>query len=51
MQFKIIPASIKTAPFHVYSSTSSFETGAKINVPMPDPHTAIPVAKDLFLSK
>ncbi len=32
-------------------STYPTETGAKMNVPKPDPQTAIPVAKALFFSK
>lgn len=50
-QFKIIPASIRLAPFQSYISSNFVARGAKANVPTPDPHTAIPVAKDLRSEK
>lgn len=50
-QFKIRPARIKFAPFQLYDSSNIVARGANANVPNPEPHTAMPVAKDLLVSK
>lgn len=50
MQFNTIPAIINIAPRHVYDVTNSSVNGANINVPKPEPHTAIPVANDRYFS-
>jgi len=48
---RIIPASIKFETFQSKFWRSIVASGAKANVPKPEPHTAIPVANDLFVSK
>lgn len=48
---KIIPASIKFDCLQSKCSRSRLAKGAKANVPNPEPHTAIPVASDRFVSK
>lgn len=45
------PARIKFAPFQLYASNNIVARGANANVPNPEPHTAIPVANDLLVSK
>lgn len=44
-QFKTIPESTNKVPRQVYSKIRKFIRGAKMNVPRPDPATAIPVPK------
>lgn len=50
-QFKIKPARIRFAPFQLYASSNIVASGTNATVPSPDPHTAIPVARDLLVSK
>ena len=45
-QLKTIPAIISNAPFQLYSSTKNGATNPKSTVPRPEPHTAIPVARE-----
>jgi hypothetical protein len=42
---------MRKAPRHVYKSINHALSGEKMNVPMPAPHTAIPVANARFSSK
>jgi len=46
-----LPAWTITVTLQPWCSTKSAFNGASTNVPMPDPHTAIPVASALHLSK
>lgn len=50
-QLSISPARIRFAPLQPKFSRRMLASGAKANVPNPEPQTAIPVAKDLFVSK
>lgn len=50
-QFRMSPAKMRFAPFQLYVSSNIVASGAKANVPKPEPQTAIPVASDLFVSK
>uniref|UniRef100_A0A1A9ZB78 Uncharacterized protein n=1 Tax=Glossina pallidipes TaxID=7398 RepID=A0A1A9ZB78_GLOPL len=46
MQFRTIPPIINNAPLQPKLPIKCSVKGAKTNVPKPDPHTAIPVAKE-----
>lgn len=46
-----LPACIIKAFLQEYFSINQSDTGAIINVPIPEPHTAIPVAKARHFSK
>ena len=50
-QFNINPANIRLAFFQSKCSSNIVASGANKNVPKPEPHTAIPVASERFVSK
>lgn len=50
-QFKMRPAKIKLEFFQSKCSNKKLANGANVNVPKPEPHTAIPVANERFVSK
>jgi len=46
-----LPACMSSAPLQPYELMSAVESGAIRKVPMPDPHTAMPVARARHFSK
>ena len=50
-QLRIRPARIRFAPRQSKFSSSIVARGAKAKVPNPEPHTAMPVARDRLVSK
>lgn len=50
-QLRISPARIRFAPRQPKFSSSMVARGAKAKVPKPEPHTAMPVARDRLVSK
>ena len=48
---KALPACMSRAPLQPYVLISRVQSGAIRKVPMPDPHTAMPVARARHLSK
>lgn len=51
VQIKTIPDITRRDPCHPYFEIRTSISGAKMNVPKPDPQTAMPVASDRSLSK
>ena len=48
---RALPAIIQVAPFQPYILSNISQRVAKMNIPIPDPQTATPVAKALRFSK
>lgn len=50
-QFNISPANIRFEFFQSKCSNRRLANGANVNVPKPEPQTAMPVANERFVSK